>query len=295
MKKIAVANLKGGVGKTTTSIILADALSAIAGKRVLALDLDSQANLSWALMSPDKLDNHPEAASMTRWLECAACGQHMPLVDALEEVGLQPERSLLPTWWKPQTKPNLRLAVSNTNLRLAEVKFETASHGSSIDTLSDRLNHAVEMLSPNHDFVVMDCSPALGAMTKADLQIADLIVVPTPLNRLCLSSALAFQNVALERHLNITETPLFVVATRVGAAAGKDEAESVRKQLKIAERAGRWRLLSPEFPEKVQYTRALDPPNSGPHQTLKSRYGARQADLKNFLLSLQSHGIISND
>jgi len=294
MKKIAIANMKGGVGKTTTSIILADALSAIGGKRVLALDLDSQANLSWALLSPDRLDSHAPAATMTRWLEDAAKEQPSDMASKLEDVGLRPEREWLSSWWRPNIDPVLRLAISNTKLRFAELEFEGPKAVDERKALSEKLSNAVEALSDNHDYMIMDCSPALSALTRAGLRIADAIIVPTPLNHLCLSSLITFQEVALNELLEVSETPLYVVATRVGAASGKREAVDVRQRLREGERNGRWTYLSSEFPENVEYTRALNPPVSGPHQTLSSRYGKRRSDLKNFLKSLEDNGVISN-
>ena len=75
-------------------------------------------------------------------------------------------------------------------------------------------------------------------------------------------------------------------------STGKEEARRVRDRLKEAERQGRWRRLDPEFPETVEYMRALDPPTLAPHQTLKSRYRGRVGDLKTFLLSLQDKGVV---
>lgn len=119
MKVIAIGNMKGGVGKTTTTIVLADTLSAVLNKRVLALDLDPQANLSWALMGPTPFSNHSAHASMTRWLEETAQGRKPTLAGTLEPVGLWKDRFL-----RPSERSNLQLSVSTTKMRFAEMKFE---------------------------------------------------------------------------------------------------------------------------------------------------------------------------
>lgn len=295
MKKIAIANMKGGVGKTTTSIILADALSAIGGKRVLALDLDSQANLSWALLSPDRLDHHISASTMTRWLEDVLGGQKSDLSSKLEKVGLKPERNILPSWWRKSIEPSLHLAVSNTKMRIAELSFEGPIEHDQNTKLKEHLENALNALAPNYDYLIMDCSPALSALTRAGLRLADSIIVPTPLNNLCLSSLNTFQNIALKELLEIPDTPLFVVATRVGAASGKQEAMTIRNYLREGAKKGRWTFCKTEFRESVEYTRALTPPITGPHQTLRSRYGSKRSELKEFLQSLEDIGVLSND
>lgn len=294
-KVIAVANMKGGVGKTTTSIILSDALSAIGGKRVVALDLDSQANLSWALLSPDGLESQAYASTMTRWLEDIIAGEDTKISDFLEDVSLKEERNWLPSWWRETVSPCLHLAVSNTDLRFAELEFEGPIENDVEKGLEPRLRTQIELLSSSYDYIVMDCSPALAALTRAGLRVADAIIVPTPLNQLCLTSALNFKTIALEKHLGITKTPLYMLATRVGAASGQSEASRVRASLQDGHRRKKWAFLQPEFPERVEYTRALDPPTSGPHQNLRSRYKSRVGDLKKFLESLEQQGVIQND
>lgn len=291
MRKIAVANMKGGVGKTTTSIVLCDTLSAVAGKRVLALDLDSQANLSWALMSPGRFESVTSDRSISRWLEKVNDNQEPGLAEILEDVSLKPDRR-----WNglgaPASLPALtHLAVAEPGMRFEEMAFEGPWHADPSSSLSRELARAITELESNYDYCVMDCSPALSALTRAGLRIADAIIIPTPLNNLCLQSAMNFQDLGLKRMLNV-DTPTFVLPTRVGMASGKGEAVHVRQLLKEGEQRRRWRRLDPEFPESVEYMRALNPPALGPHDTLKARYGGRRGDLKKFLDSLQDMGIV---
>lgn len=291
-KVIAVANMKGGVGKTTTSIILADALSALGGKKVVALDLDSQANMSWALLSPDGLDALAEASTMTRWLKDKLAGQETRILDLLTDVSLQKEKTRLPNWWREHIKPCLHLAVANPDLRFPELEFEGPLDSEGSRTLERYFREEIQILSEAYEYIILDCSPALAALTRAGLQVADTIIVPTPLNQLCLTSALNFRSVALESYLGIKDTPLYMLATRVGAAAGKTEAARVREALRDGHKKKKWHFLKTEFPERVEFTRALDPPVSGPHQNIKSRYGSRIGDLKKFLENLEQQGVI---
>ena len=293
MKKIAIANMKGGVGKTTTAIVLADTLSAILGKRVIALDLDSQANLSWALLSPARFNTQAPSSTMTRWLRRVREGREPSLSEALESVSLEPDPSLLPDFLKRKRRTSgvLDLAVSSTDMRFEELHFEGPLSNDPAQALSDRLSASLENLAGNYDYCVMDCSPAMSALTRAGLRIADTVVIPTPLNNLCRTSSLNFRRIALGQMLGVSARVL-VAITRVGRSAGEKEQDQVRALLKNDEDAGEWERLDPEFKETVEYMRALDPPEMGRHHTLKTRYGSRRTDLKRLLESLAQKKVI---
>ena len=83
MKKVAVANMKGGVGKSTSTMMIADALSLHHGKRVLIIDCDPQSNVSQMILSFPGLENARAAnATLTHWVESfgagAIVGSHQP-------------------------------------------------------------------------------------------------------------------------------------------------------------------------------------------------------------------------
>lgn len=294
MKKIAVANLKGGVGKTSTAVILADTLSALGGKRVLALDLDSQSNFSWALMSPSSFDDWPEAQSMKRWLDNLIAGNPSRLTSTLTNVGLQPDRSFFGALWHDRIEPKVNLAVAQPSMRFSELSFEGPVHSDSAQRLSKHLDNCLTELSEQFDYCIMDCSPALSALTRAGLQTADHIIIPTPLNNLCLNSTNTFYDLALDEMLNV-KANIYVVATRVGRSSGDSESKEIRLALERGEKTGRWHRLDPEFKESVEYTRALNPPELGPHQTLRSRYKSKVADLKKLLRSMIEKGLVEHE
>lgn len=287
MRTIAVANMKGGVGKTTTAIVLADTLSAILGKRVLALDLDPQANLSWALLGPTPFHNHSPAASFTRWLADTAEGRPASLAAAFESVGLKVDAGL----GEPARRADLRIAVSTTRMRFAEMNFEGPATNDPSLKLSKKLAAALDEVSGNFDFCVMDCSPALSALTRAGLRLADAVLVPTPLNSLCLESLETFRNEGMRELLGLS-TPLYVVRTRVGRSMGRAEQNSIVTQLMERQNQGLLKLLRPDFPEAVQYMRAMNPPELGATRTLKSKYKDRVDDLRAFAASLQNEGAL---
>jgi chromosome partitioning protein len=158
----AVANQKGGVGKTTLSINLAAAL-AEQGRRVLVVDLDPQGNCT-AGLGVELKSPHPAHATSEKSTFHLLTDEDTHLADIV----------------KPSSTPNVFVAPGSIELAGAEVML--ASQVSSEMALSDKLLDAV-----GYDYIVIDCPPALGQLTTNALTAADSVIIPVELGRWALA------------------------------------------------------------------------------------------------------------
>ena len=146
MKIIAVANQKGGVGKTTTSVNLSAALAAM-DKRVLLIDMDPQGN---ATVSVGLNKAELKATAFELMVEQQPLSSVVTRLDTLR----------------------MDCIPADGDLTAAEVALLSA------DEREQRLNRALEAGSDQYDFVIIDCPPSLGLLTVNALVAAHSVMIP---------------------------------------------------------------------------------------------------------------------
>jgi chromosome partitioning protein len=153
---IAMANQKGGVGKTTTAVNLAAGL-AVAGYDVALVDCDPQAHASTFVYDREKLDVTLTDVICTRW-DHSQPGRPTRL--PFEEI----HNAVYQTSFE-------RLDLIPSNLGLASFDRDTAQ-------AIDRLEEALRDISEHYDFLMLDCPPNLGLLFTASLKAAEHVIVP---------------------------------------------------------------------------------------------------------------------
>lgn len=277
----AVANLKGGVGKSTTTLMLADGLAYYFGAEVLVVDLDAQANSSQMLLTERGLQMafnqgkgvHHLVEQFIDGLSPNIADLVLPnavTIDALRDAEERDERqgwvSILPS------HPQLRL----TEMRLEE-KFYGSGHTPTqlAAKLAAHISEAFQPLIPLYDLILFDTPPYLSPLARAALQMVGNYVTPTLADAVSTWGTKQFTDWITSHVTPDLAARNFVVITRFRNTRYARDAESELRNVYLKDRT-----FGPTMPESVQALMAMDRADLDSYNTMRGKYGNLRADVK---------------
>ena len=258
-KIIAVANMKGGVGKTTTVVALAEALAA-SGYRVLVIDLDPQANASICLAGDALLATLiVRKATIEAFLEdhflgdkkitFAACIRNN--VSNVSHLNRQLSIALLPS------SPNLRHFEQKVIHDLTKLRM---SWSDIIKGLFAVMSGQLSKTRKAFDFILVDCAPGISVLTEVSVRLSDLIIVPTIADFLSTFGLQTFCTALSNRGLaeglrKIARRPHVMITRRRQVNIQSQTAEELRNEATATRPA--FDIFRTEIPESVTVANAL--------------------------------------
>ncbi|MGE0828898.1 MAG: ParA family protein [Hyphomonadaceae bacterium] len=210
---VSVINMKGGVGKSTTTVSLAETLALHHRRRVLVIDLDPQTNASIMMAGPEKWNELREAERTLDFYFEAYALQEKP----------KPFKSLVePKVSDLKGKPDVALCAAAPEFRIVERDMieSFVKRGFHIDAIQkwicERFAQGLRSVMNEMDVILIDCPPGISLFAEAALIAADAIIVPTIPDYVSRLGLITFRRRAL-RMINERRggpSGLFVLATK---------------------------------------------------------------------------------
>jgi len=279
-KVVAVANMKGGVGKTATVVGLAEAFAA-RGRNVLVVDLDSQANASICIAGDATL------AELMR--------QHCTIDGFLSEFARNGWSTSFDSFIRSEAsnvthkdKPlKLSLLASSPVLRDLERDLVYAltkrqkTLGDIVEALWDLIQEQFRLSKREFDIVIIDCAPGISLLTEVSVRLADLVVIPTIPDFLSTFGLDAFCASMWDRKLAGNKTPSprglpYVLATRCRPInVHKDTVAAMRLEASATKPV--FKMFKAVMPEAAAVATALG--NLNVQASFERKWGVRVAEV----------------
>lgn len=273
---LAVANRKGGVGKSTVAVMLAQAFSVWGGKRVLILDLDSQCNSSMILLGGEgwvtaRGARRTIADYFAESFDESGRSPMDYLVEGVGDVtgpnGQAPSLSLLPgSLLLDDVQGDLFLAYAS--------RREAPDMGAGLRGWFENL---MRRFDPHFDVVILDCAPGLSFAALAAIYTADKVIVPFRPDYVSLH---AVDRVALiiEQRANLDELSDVPMDKRRYACLANYVRDNPRERLLIEELGLAHPMLATELPQRDGIANAFD--WFAHRRTIEEKYASATPDVR---------------
>jgi len=289
--KIAIANMKGGVGKSTTAMVLGDTLSLDHERRVIIVDCDPQANCSQMVLSyPGLIGAKNARKTITAWVE-GLCGQTVEreLAHPIEaSSAICYDKSELTDFDRTVFKRNpsagtLSIWPATPGLRFAELLFDSLHlDGGDIAApriaLADHLEKALDDGTGSGDIVIFDCPPGFSTLAQTAISQSDIIISPLTVDRVSLWSLKTFWNQGLIDTLKISDAVVRrALFTMVRNQGGRDQQARIREEVSNFTDGGR---LNTEIPFTVQALKMVHKPDVDSRRSFNEKYGRLKREIR---------------
>jgi chromosome partitioning protein len=258
---IATINLKGGVGKTTTTAALGEFMAAEFGQRVLLVDLDPQTNLTTMMIGEE------------RWRELNELGRTLA---TLFQHAVDPDAGAFDIEKALQHDVSPVTAVRGVDLLASSLDLMEIQEGLSFQQYADPGSHrpievlhsALEPIAGEYDYILVDCPPNLGMLTLNGLRVADGYIVPTIPDILSTYGIPQLQKrvekFSARTGHSIRELGLVITKYRSASSLHRTIIEQLQRDDRIANVVPAW------IPEANQIAASAE---FVPYGTLKRKYG----------------------
>ncbi len=202
---LAIANMKGGVGKTTLAIMIAESLSALRGRKVLIVDLDAQGSLSYALMGRERYEATLESGrSITNFFRERADSKTRRLSSFVTtEASLLPECKRLNL---VAAGPELQVVERHVITSLARLTIDSIFRGAPEVTTARWLKSEITRLRAFYDWIIFDCPPGISVFAYAGISCSDAMLMPMTPDYLSMQ-ALRTMNKMILPEMRLNPTP----------------------------------------------------------------------------------------
>lgn len=276
-KVIAVANMKGGVGKTATVVGLAEALAA-EGAEVLVIDLDAQANASICLAGSKVLRELMEKGHTVDGYLTDRLFEKNANLDFADCI-----RTNVSNVSHLNEQLPISLLASSSELRIVErdMIFRLSKNHADIDWFIDRLHDMwrgqLKQTRKEYDYILFDCAPGLSLLNEMSIRMANLVIVPTipdflstyGLQTFC--SNLRTGEMAKRSPLDKPKKP-YVLVTRLKHVNEHRDTVSRLENERLKDKPN-FHLFETQIPERAAVAEALGKVDSWPSFSQKWRDG----------------------
>lgn len=277
----AISNLKGGVGKSTTTVMLADGLAYYYGAEVLVIDLDPQANSSQMLLTEEGLERAFQQGKGTHHLLTKFIAGEDPNVAEL----VLPNAVTLSELKKAEDKDRragwISIMPSHPAIRMKEMELEESAYSGGMtpsrlsDALCEHIGAGIAPLLSFYDYILFDSPPYLSPLARAMLKSTSTYVTPTTSDSVSIWGTKQFSEWMRENVDTAFEQNSFIVVTRF-----KDTKYARNAERELREIYLKGRTFGPTIPESVNVLTAMERANFDSYQSFRRKYGKLTGDVK---------------